>query len=225
MSKDWIPPQGQDRTFGIYPPQGVKGIGPVIVPPVTPPPPPPPTERYLNFWVRRLGSTSWAAPDDSGFGGFGVRCVFKDGRKIRYGLYRNVTAGWSLEANEIRIQWATPKQTSGYWRNYERDIKADYIAQWGAPFSELDELWVFANSNAQYDDNAGWDEVYYLGQAVHNQGFESDLSSADWLHAYANTYGRTTSDKYAGSYCGYTTWIQNQVKVSYMAQDVSFLAP
>lgn len=35
--KDYIPPQGQTRTYGIYPPQGIKGV--VVVPPVPPAPP------------------------------------------------------------------------------------------------------------------------------------------------------------------------------------------
>jgi hypothetical protein len=54
MSKDWIPPQGQDRTFGIYPPQGVKGKGPIELPAPPPPPPPPPWNgEGLEGWGRR----------------------------------------------------------------------------------------------------------------------------------------------------------------------------
>jgi len=41
--KDWIPPQGKTRTYGIYPPQGIKGVAPPI-PAVPPPPPPPPQD-------------------------------------------------------------------------------------------------------------------------------------------------------------------------------------
>jgi len=46
MSKDWVPPQGLDKSYGIDPPQGVKGKGPIELP-VPPPPPPPPPEMPL----------------------------------------------------------------------------------------------------------------------------------------------------------------------------------
>jgi len=45
--KDYIPPQGQTKTYGIYPPQGVKGVAPPI--PAVAPPPPPPTDADDPF--------------------------------------------------------------------------------------------------------------------------------------------------------------------------------
>ena len=103
-------------------------------------------------------SAGYFLPDTSGYGGAGIQLNFSDGRSIRYGMYRNVQAGWALGANEIFIA-ASLVSVGSNWYSFTLNPYTDYIAKWGAPASsvKLSSLVLFANCNSANADRINFD--------------------------------------------------------------------
>jgi len=117
--KGYIPPQGQTKTYGIYPPQGIKGVVPVA-PPIAPPPPPPVTPSTI-------GTCAYLGPVPQRnvvkIGGYWY--AFYHQPSTHYLVYRSSSDGmtWSAEVNASHA--AMP--TGAY---YDMTVFSDGVYLW-----------------------------------------------------------------------------------------------